>query len=71
MIVEDLAFYIFLILCGIELILLYYLMKTFLNVELMVYRVEKKIDRLKTKIDELETQTNEIQSTADRFQKKK
>jgi len=39
LIVEDFAFYIFIILCGIELLILYYLIKTFL-------RIEKKVDSL-------------------------
>jgi len=39
LIVEDFAFYIFIILCGIELWILYYLIKTFL-------RIEKKVDSL-------------------------
>jgi hypothetical protein len=37
--VEDIAFYVFLLLCGIELLILYYLIKTFL-------RIEKKVDAL-------------------------
>jgi hypothetical protein len=37
--VEDIAFYVFLLLCGIELLILYYLIKTFL-------RIEKKVDVL-------------------------
>ncbi len=37
--VEDVAFYVFLLLCGIELLILYYLIKTFL-------RIEKKVDVL-------------------------
>jgi hypothetical protein len=37
--VEDIAFCVFLLLCGIELLILYYLIKTFL-------RIEKKVDVL-------------------------
>jgi hypothetical protein len=39
LVVEDLAFYLFVILCGIELVILYYLIRTFL-------RIEKKVDFL-------------------------
>ncbi len=39
MIVEDIAFYIFVLLCGLELVILYFLIRTFL-------RIEKKVDVL-------------------------
>ena len=39
MIVEDIAFYIFVVLCGLELVILYFLIRTFL-------RIEKKVDVL-------------------------
>lgn len=37
--VQDIAFYIFLVLCGLEIVILYYLILTFL-------RIEKKVDLL-------------------------
>jgi hypothetical protein len=37
--VQDIAFYVFLILCGLEIVILYYLIVTFI-------RIEKKVDLL-------------------------
>ena len=71
MIVEDIIFSIFLILCVIEIVILYYLMRTFLSIEFMVYKVTKKIDTLETKIEEIETKTDEIQTTVNQSLKKK
>lgn len=71
MVVEDIAFYLFLVLCVIELLLLYYLMRTFLSIELLVYRLEKKLDVLETKVDTLDIKTDDIQATMDHQQRKK